>query len=1415
MTAADVSQLPRVPLSKSQQNIYNGVLQDSDPTFYLIGRSYRFHRWDLTSFMAALEATILDSPVQLCVLEAPLTGAGYPELVPRLQFTDLVAVRSAGERQSAGDVDELTGTWASGILGKPLARYTVWTDGYGDVSGMDARTHHLVIDGGATGLIEARLGRHLAAGGSVEPPSASAGLARLAQAHRCEKSKTEEALRRFGDRVKRELADEAHRGGYGQSSRDTAGSAAKGVLQESVRVSGAAYDAILALSEAEQVPLNILVTAAAVAVDASLRQSTEGLLVHAVDNRFGEPDLDVASCLVNSVAHSIRFAPFASVQDVVRMLDRSYVTALRRRWLREEQYRRMYLAINRTSHVESLTLNFLREPCAPELRPFLRETPVTTDIGPIETMTVASILDEKQRALTLGIWNRADLAATPPPRGVAERIAAALESMATMWHHPIATIADEWLEVGPEGNCRSTDRAARGGQPPAPAWFLDRAGGVDRTVRQRRYVLPWVAWLVQNGAASGDVVVFVDDNTGKTVDLLIACHLAGCGYSVCDNEDELRYRAESISGHDGGQDGGLVAHVVDVAGARLAPVVEDALRGLVDERMVQVAQDSALASKTAYVMPTSGSTGQPKLVRVTHRSLAAFCDAVRLAYEWGQYDTILQCAPLTSDISVEEIFGSALCGSGLVRSAAMRAGDLHALAEDIRTENPTVLDLPTAVWHLLCDDDGALDAVQRSSLRQVVIGGEPIRPTAVATWIESVGAQRISLISTYGPTEATVIATYLPITNGEPAGTGDPLRRLGRPLVPDTVFVAFGEVVIVGDLVSAGYLGIEAGSFGSVRTPEGAVRRAFATADRVILDDEGFPVFSGRRDAIVKIAGKRVDTAAVIRRIAEDSAISDVAVEVRDGVLGVWITTHRTDGGAGDAEVVGRIRRLLVSSGVSSFAVQHVPSIPRKPGGKVDSANLPAVQQLAGAASDGVWTGERATGLADVWSRCLGRSIAPDTSLLAEGIGSLDLVRMLPDTRRYLGRHVSVLELISADTATNLVSSALESGGWMDADTAAEIECDFAAIRSRVTATGPLATRPQGNGNPPAIVVLGASGVLGTGFARAILELKRSGARCPDIVFASRSILPERDPWSALCSIAGVRIERISPEFSRGELGELIGNTGAGAVVNCVGSTNVLVPYRDLRAANVELVSAITDACARQGARLVHLSTFVVNADVAAPQVTDPRDAPYPYAASKSLAELAVAGSANTIDFTIVRLPRVLGEVAQLRDSADILVSIVDACIALRCFPSVSLIEEVITGRDAASLMLGLLPELTGSAELGRGITVLRGEAVSYREFLGSFVSDEVDPAQWKHRLDHSDWARRNPRRWSVIDAWITLGMRLGTRSYAEHLAAFPTVDLGIDSVTETAVRPGREPGSALQRLLHEAVWSADSEERP
>ncbi|MBP2451173.1 AMP-binding protein [Mycolicibacterium lutetiense] len=1359
----------RIPLSRSQQNIYNGVLRDHDPHLYLIGRRYRFEPTPPAEFLTALRKAILANPVQLCVLAASADAGGYPDLVPRLDVDDLVHV------YRDDDSTVLASEWGSGILAKPLARYSVQLDGDGLVRRLDADAHHLLLDGGAIGIIEAHLGRFLAGGSQTDIAGVREGLTGVATAHRREAIRIDESRERLTTAVQRELAE----GSHGHPGAEQPVMAAKGILAESAVISGEAYREILNVADRENVPLNVLVAAAATAVDASIRHTTDSLLVHAVDNRFGDPDLDAATCLVNSVAQPVRFPAFASVADVVRTLDRGYVKAVRRRWLREEHYRRMYLAINRTTSVETLTLNFLREPCAPELSTFLAAAPVTMHIGPVEGMTVASVLDERRHTLTLNVWNRSDQLRQTV--GVAERISTALRSMATMWDLPLAMTVDEWCGIADDGTVAPADDR---GDPLPPAWFLDRPAIIGEWRQRRLDIDCWISWLLQIHAEPGDVLVFTDDGTETTIDLLLACHLAGCGYSVCDSKDQLGVRAERISeyGH------GISAHIVDVASAPVPQRLDEERRRQVTARIDEAATDPHLATRTAYVMPTSGSTGEPKLVQVNHGSLAAFCSGAARAYGWGPDDTVLQCAPLTSDISVEEIFGAALGGAAIVRSAALKAGDLQALISDLAAAGATIVDLPTSVWQLWCDDVDAMSLVGNSGLRQIVIGGEPIRSTAVDKWINTAGAENISLVSSYGPTEATVVVTYLPIIDRGQVLEPHARPRLGRPLTANAVVIAFGEVVVVGQMVADGYLGVDSASFGVVTTPDGRRLRAFATADRVTIDGDGYPIFAGRKDALVKISGKRVDTAEITRRIAADPTVVDVAVERHNGGLGVWFAAQRTRDEDQDLAVAARIRSVLVDSRVPSFSVYSVATIPRKPGGKIDTARLPTPAASGpGARVDG--TGELAAGLAALWSTRLDRPITPHASLLCEGIGSLDLVRILPDTRRHLGRQVSILDLISADTAANLVDDMSITDSWMDADTAVEIERDFTRLSTWRAPAVSNPRRTSAGGTEP-VVVVGASGILGTGFAEAILERTRSGAPRPDIVLAMRTAPPNNRVWTELRDTPGVRIERLVPGFGPGDVEALIRETGTGTLVNCIGNTNVVVPYRELRSANVELVASMAESCVSSGARLVHLSTYVVNADVDAPQVVDPRHAPYPYAAAKALAELAVAGAGRDLDFTIVRLPRILGTPEQVRGSTDILVSVADACHALQAYPAVELIEQVTTGRAAAESILRRLPEFGGPEELGSGIDVLRGQALAYRELLGTVASAAVDSHEWKRRLDESDWAKANPRRWSVIDAWIGLGSQLGGRSYADYLAAYPAVPLGIRSIGELVATP-------------------------
>ncbi|MDO3400293.1 AMP-binding protein [Mycolicibacterium neoaurum] len=1371
MTPAE--QVTGLVLSRSQQNIYHGVLQDCDPGLYLVGRSYRFVPIGRQRFLSALRATIRRTPIQLCVLEAT---EGYPVLIPRLDTDDLITVRPWAEGTVPGS--DLEQTWAAGILNTPLVRYTVWTDDSGDtVIALDLRSHHLLIDGAGTNIVESTLGALLAVGPDTtvhtDDAEMAAAFSALHRAHQHEADMVEDARARFGDVVRAELTAQARDAGAAHLAADLGGGTAKGILVESVSVTGHAFESLRALAETEQVPINVLVATAALAVDSGRRQSTDNLLVHAVDNRFGAPELEVATCLVNSMAHRVRFAPYASVADVVRKVDRAYVRSLRRRWLREEQYRRMFLAINHTSQVETLALNYLPAPCSPKLRDFLVAPAVTTDVGPVENISVAATLDDRERSLTVSIWGRAH---SEDCSGIAERIAGALVAMPVMWHRPLAMTVGHWQSLSDDGTLKVSEWIGPLAKSPASAWFVDPGGAAAEWIDSRRHVRPWISWLLARGVAPGDFLVLADDGTDASIDLLVGCHLVGCAYSVCAGVDQLAARANVI-----GETASTTVHTVDVASCvhELAHVA--GATDLVAERVRIAAQDPALEQRIAYVMPTSGSTGEPKLVPVTHGALALFCDAARRAYRWNRNDAVLQCSPLTSDISIEEIFVAAFCGARVSRSAAIKNGDLKAFAHDLAQSVPTVVDLPTAIWHLLCDDPDAVAAMGSSSLRQIVIGGEAIRSAAVDRWVASGAARAIDLISTYGPTETTVVVTALPITTDGQALPHHARGRLGRPIVPGSVFVAFGEIVVLGELVSTGYLGQANESFGTVGggdTP-GSALRTFATADRTAVDCEGFPCFAGRRDAIVKVGGKRIDTAELVADLASIPQVRDVAVELDVGRLFVLFQANHTSDPGADDETARTIRRMLGAAQVPTSVVLAVPAVPRRPNGKVDSARLRELAEIEAAVEHPRVSTAQADALAQLWSRQLGRPVAPESSLLEEGIGSLDLIRILPATRRQLGWNVTILDLISADSAMTLAEGA--ATGWMDEQTRDRIEQDMSAVLGRAPVA---AAEPRRSSGQP-ILVLGASGVLGTGFGNAVCELAGAGALRSDVVLATRSDLPDMSPWSALRRLSGVRLEALPSRLNEHEMIDLIRRTGAATVINSIGSANMVVPYDELYAPNIEVVATLVDACVSTGTRLVHMSTYSVADDVTAARVLDPRSAPYPYAASKALAELIIAASPESLDYTMVRLPRILPARAQLARSADILVSVIDACRALRVRPAGSVNEQVTTAVAAAHSILAM-----SEGTLGRGISVLRGETVSYANLLDGIAPTELSADDFKQRLDASEWARSNSRRWSVVDGWFSLGEMVGDRTYAEYLAQYPVIDLGVRSVVEVGSSP-------------------------
>ncbi|MFE0320759.1 AMP-binding protein, partial [Streptomyces albogriseolus] len=208
--------------------------------------------------------------------------------------------------------------------------------------------------------------------------------------------------------------------------------------------------------------------------------------------------------------------------------------------------------------------------------------------------------------------------------------------------------------------------------------------------------------------------------------------------------------------------------------ADAAPAVvlddRDRVRALLDDedRQATAPAHRVLPDHAAYVIFTSGSTGTPKGVTVTHRGIAGFAAAAAERYAVGPGDRVLQFSSPSFDASVLELFISVLSGATLVvpPHGPWLGDELAAVLAEHRITHTLI---PPAALATL-PDPAHLGGLP--SLRTLIVGAEACPADLVDRW-----APGRRMINSYGPTEATIVATWTgPLT----AGTGTP--TIGGPL---------------------------------------------------------------------------------------------------------------------------------------------------------------------------------------------------------------------------------------------------------------------------------------------------------------------------------------------------------------------------------------------------------------------------------------------------------------------------------------------------------------------------------------------------------------------------------------------------------------------------------------------------------
>jgi amino acid adenylation domain-containing protein len=343
----------------------------------------------------------------------------------------------------------------------------------------------------------------------------------------------------------------------------------------------------------------------------------------------------------------------------------------------------------------------------------------------------------------------------------------------------------------------------------------------------------------------------------------------------------------------------------------------------------------------AYVLFTSGSTGEPKGVLVSSGALA-YSTAARLQQYPERVRRSLLCPSISFDSSVSVIYWTLASGGELLLSPGYEL-DLDAIADGIERHGCTHIDMVPSLYGLLVVDGLA---PKLRPLRVTALGGEVCHPSLVEA--HHALLPHAQLFNEYGPTECTVWATVHACTG--PPGPTVPIGRPipgtvlyvcdddGRPTAPDEP----GELWIGGPGVADGYLDRPeetAANFGVTA----AGRRVYRTGDRVAIRPDGLLEFLGRSDGQIKIGGLRMEVGEIEAALLADPSVVEAAVvpEVAAGrvacVRAFVVAAADLDERALRARLRSRLPR-----GALPRSIERLPRLPRLPTGKVDRAALAA-----------------------------------------------------------------------------------------------------------------------------------------------------------------------------------------------------------------------------------------------------------------------------------------------------------------------------------------------------------------------------------------------------------------------------------------------------------------------------------------
>jgi amino acid adenylation domain-containing protein len=532
------------------------------------------------------------------------------------------------------------------------------------------------------------------------------------------------------------------------------------------------------------------------------------------------------------------------------------------------------------------------------------------------------------------------------------------------------------------------------------------------------------AMLHAAGLKPGDLVGICLDRSPDMVAALLAVHRIGAAYLPLD-PDFPAARLDYIA-----KDAGAAALLIE---RRLGHVLPDCplKRIMIDDVAPTGTTRPSVTVRPddlAYVLYTSGSTGNPKGVEIGHQALINLLTSFRADPGFTPEDSLLAVTTLSFDIAGLELFLPLISGGELILAPKSVTADPRQLNDLFVSAQPSVMQATPATWRALIEAGW-----QGSPTLRILCGGEALPRDLAEALIQRSG----ELWNVYGPTETTIWSTVARVT------PGDGPVPIGRPIANTRIHIldryrntapigVVGELFIGGTGLAHGYrhrADLTAERFVEIRG-----ERLYRTGDLARYRPDGTILCLGRVDNDEKIRGYRVAVEEIEGALAEHPAIAAAAVRSwpdasGERALAGYIVT-RGDEVPSRAALREHLGKTLPDYMIPSH-FEHLSALPMTPNAKVDRKALP---QPGGAGARDIEPpqGETEEKLAAIWCDLLRiGQVSREDSFFELGGHSLLVARLLVRIEQQWGRRIGMAEFFQAPTLSKLAER-IDGGATAD-----------------------------------------------------------------------------------------------------------------------------------------------------------------------------------------------------------------------------------------------------------------------------------------------------------------------------------------------------------------------------------------------